>query len=411
MDLNNSPVFRDIPSKLLDTLLEIAHKRDLAPGETLFQEGDDTDHLYILASGRCMTSRAANPLGLSNENEILDAVPTLGGLPHTIRAVAVSTCEFLYWQSKDLLEHPEFSAAARKYLATALNHVTERLDQLESPVNYATGTHLNTGPFVFKNTTLILAFCEANLEGFRSALPEGLTLFRPAWRKHDAVLLALAKFPSVYPEHSPNAHFTYSETTCFVPVRHHGRVGLLPQFIYPSTWEPILLGREIYGFPKQLGVTRFGENEITLTVDGAPNFQLHYSHIETAGEPRLVRAFSDWIGFEGRLTAAAFRAGDMLLDIMRTPLYRRLAVYNHKRIPAADTTVQTPIYAVDQLTQAVFSVAQWHKISKLRDPALVTDSGPIASLDITLREAYFTVVDMRLSTGRIVRDYLKERTE
>jgi acetoacetate decarboxylase len=46
----------------------------------------------------------------------------------------------------------------------------------------------------------------------------------------------------------------------FVPARFGSGIGLYVPFIYPSAWEPILLGREIYGFPKRLGKTALALN-------------------------------------------------------------------------------------------------------------------------------------------------------
>jgi hypothetical protein len=80
-------------------------------------------------------------------------------------------------------------------------------------------------------------------------------------------------------------------------------------------------------------------------------------------------------------------------------------VYNHKQILAVDTEVDTPTYAVDQLTQALFGVLRWYQIARLRAPSLTVPGGPLAGADLRLREAFRTQLDLRLSTGRVVQDY------
>ena len=259
---------------------------------------------------------------------------------------------------------------------------------------------------MFEDVTLIFAFCDADLNHLRATLPDGLTLFRRPGRARDSLLLALATFPTAYPEDDPAARFGYTETTVFVPVRHRHSVGLYVPYIYPSAYEPMLLGREIYGFPKQLGRTALGSHGASLIVDGATHAALEWGAMDGTDETRLVRALFDWLGLEGRSASLAFQAGDVLRRAMQLPPFRRVGVYNHKRILAADATRESPTYAVDQLTHAIFSVLRWYQIAQLREPSLGIASGPLKEMNVTLREAYRTQLDMRLSRGRVIRDYV-----
>lgn len=405
--LQKAPVFHRLSSDDLVTILDIATQKKLPAGETLFIEGEIADKLYVHLSGGCILSQNAVPIAEAKRGQVLDLIPVLGGLPHEIRAITRTECLFLCWNVADLLQLATFTTALRRFLAENLRRTSQRLTELETPINYADlpRAGLSNGPFVFDNTTLVMAFCDADLDFVRPLLPEGVSLFRPVWRKRDGVMLAMAHFRDAHPDHRPGAIFSYTETTCFLPVRVGRKFGLYPQFIYPSTWEPILLGREIYGFPKRLGHTVFDGTTMTLAVDGIDHFSINYGASEATTEPRLIRAMSDWLGIEGRVTEAAFRLGDTLLDVMRTPLYRRISAYNHKQVLSAKSTVSTPHYDIDQLTQAIFSVMKWHRIEKLTEPHLSVSGGPLAQANVTLREAYYTQLDMRLSTGRIVRDY------
>jgi len=119
----------------------------------------------------------------------------------------------------------------------------------------------------------------------------------------------------------------------------------------------------------------------------------------------LLRALSDWVGVPGHVTEAAFRIGDNLLSAMRVPLYRRVSVYNHKHIAAANSTHDEPAYDVNSLTRSIFSVTHWHEIAKISDPQLNVNAGPLKNADVVLREAYYTKLNMRLSTGITLNNY------
>lgn len=399
------PVFMDLSPAEMESFLKLAHLRNLAAGETLFQEGDIPAGLWLLRGGRLMLSRDAQPEGPAQPGTVLDVIVSLGGLPHTRRAIALSDCALLHWPAS-ALDFPPFAAAARRYLSGALLQTGERLAALEAPVHYASdGADLSPGPFVFDDVTLVMAFCDAGRDALDLPLPDGIARFRGPGGGRGGVLLALADFPQAYPDHTPQARFAYTETTCFIPVRRGWRLGLYPAYIYPSTWEPILLGREIYGFPKRLGNTVFSEKSVALSVEGTPYAALTWTSETNASEPRLLRAFSDWLGIEGRITETAFRVGDFLLEAMRSRLYRRISVYNHKRIPGAASALARPVYDVDMLTQAIFSVAHWERITRLQDAALTIPDGPLRHAGLRLREAFYTRLDMRLSTGRVIRDY------
>lgn len=408
MDLHDTPIFCDLSVEDRAALLAQADRRTFAAGDVIWYEGDLAETLDVLAAGRCTLSRNGQPRGDLHPSALLDPAAALGGLPHRVKVTAAEDGARLCWPVAALWDCAPFRETARRWLARELVSAQDRRDTLAAPVHYADGrAQIAPGPFMFEDVTLIFAFCDADLDPVRAILPEGLRLFRRPGRRRDSVLLALADFPTAYPEDDPAARFGYTETTVFVPVRAGRRIGLFVPYIYPSAYEPILLGREIYGFPKRLGLTTLDSRCAALSVDGDSHIALAWAAQESSDEPRLVRALMDWIGLEGWSLSLAFRAGDTLRRVMQLPPFRRVSVYNHKRILAADAARDRPAYAVDQLTHAVFGVLRWYQIARLRDPALDVIAGPLAGTGITLREAYRTQLDMRLSAGRVVRDYVQ----
>lgn len=387
--------------------VSFAQTKHLAAGEVLFYEGDPPHLLYWLKSGRCQMNFGKESRGEILPNSLIDPVATLGGLPHTVKVTATHPCEILCWSLDALCQSAEFNTAARHYLATHLQRTTQRLTQLSAPIHYAPhSAELIPGPFLFDDTQMIFAFCEADPAPLEDCLPQGLRLLQRPAKKRAPLLIALADFPKAYSQHTPSAYFSYAETTYFIPVRHGTSFGFYVPSIYPSTYEPILLGREIYGFPKRLGETVFGENSVALSVDGENYLNLQWDGAESETESRLVRALVEWLGVEGRLAAVAFQAGEVLRKASRLPGYRRVNVFNHKRILAAESTHDSPSYTVNQLTHAAFGVLRWYYINRLTTPELSISGGVFAKADLTLREAYRTKLDMRLSLARVVRDYL-----
>ncbi len=399
------PVFCELSPEEQASLLAAAQTQHLSTGEVLFYEGDTPDRLYVLRTGRCRMSFAGESRGEVGADTLLDPVAVLGGLPHTVKITAVENCELLYWPMKLLWQSANFNAAARRYLARQLQKTSTRLTQLTAPIHYAAySADLIPGPFLFEDATMLFLFCEAAPELIEKILPEGLSLLQRPGKKHAPLLLALADFPKAYPQHTPAARFAYTETTYFIPVRHGTTFGFYVPHIYPSTYEPILLGREIYGFPKRLGETVLGSNEVSLSVDGEQYLHFQWQGAESETEPRLVRALMDWLGLQGRLASVAFQAGELLRKASRLPGYRRVNVFNHRRLLAADSTHDQPTYAVSELTQAAFGVLKWYQINRLNRPELQVTGGTLT--DVTLREAFRTRLDMRLSTARVVRNTL-----
>jgi Acetoacetate decarboxylase (ADC)/Cyclic nucleotide-binding domain len=392
-DLSQLPVLGTLPQ-----LLASAEKLTIPAGQTLFQEGDIPAYCFVCVSGRCVVSQNAQPLGEAQSTEILDLIAVLGGLPHTQRAITITACEFLRWQVDELWGNATFNIIARQYLAQHWQQAQARLDQLQAPVHYQPYTaQVQPGPYVFPNSTIVFAFCTAPKMDF--PLPTGVS------RIGKGLLIGIADFHAAYYQHQPDARFSYRETTFFVPVRVGVKLGLYVPYIYPSSYEPIVIGREIYGFPKQFGETTFSQKQVSLMVSNADYLNLRWDKRELANEPRLVGAFGQLFGVTGRITAAAFAVGDTLLSLINVPFYRRVNVFNHKRIPAIDTTYAKPSYAVDMLTQAIFSVEHWQKIDHLPSAQLQVTGDIFKTWDITLREAFYTQLTMRLSTGRMMRDY------
>lgn len=407
-DISTLPIFCNLSPDEQAALQKQAEMLSYEAGKVLFYEGDTPTHLYILLDGECTQSFGETSYVNAPQNIPLDPVSTLGGLPHAIKITVTQSCQLLCWSLETLWASSEFNRAARHYLATALNTTQSRLNEVAAPIHYhPNSAALMSGPFIFDDTTLILAFCEADQDQVKACLPDGLSLLQRPAKSQAPIMIGMAKFPQAFYEHSPEKTFTYTETTYFIPVRRRIGWGLYIPHIYPSSWEPILLGREIYGLPKRLGNTHFEDNSIALNVDGEDYLTLEWQNRETASESRLVRGLSDWLGITGRVTEAAFQAGEVLRKMTRLPPSRGVNGYAHRQILAVDSDHENPTYTIDELTRFVFGILRWKQVDLLNNPSLLVLDGPFSDANLRLREAYRTRLDMRLSTGKVEIDYLQ----
>ncbi|MCA9913078.1 MAG: acetoacetate decarboxylase family protein [Anaerolineae bacterium] len=384
---------------LLDhpALAAVAERVTIPTQTTLFQEGQQAEYAYTLISGTCLLSQKMIPSGTAKANDLLDELAILGDIPHTQRAITSTECTFLRWRLAELRQQEAFNEAARQILAHRLQQSETRLNELQAPIHHIEpGAQLEPGPFSFPNSTIIFTFCDAKLE---LDLPQGVS------RTGNTMLIAFADFPHSHYANQPDWRFGYRETTFFVPVRVGRILGLYVPYIYSGAYEPILLGREIYGFPKQLGETAITQTSASLMVRHEAYLTLAWEDAQTSSESRIVGAMGRSFGAPGTLTSAAFSVGDVLTQAINLPIYRHINVFNHKRIAGTTTRESQRTYDVEQLTQAVFSIPHWHSIERLQQAALQIQSPSLYGWDLRLRDAYRTRLDVRLSTGRTVRNY------
>jgi len=409
--LSRSSLFAALPADLRALLEASAERARYLSGDALFYQGDPAARLGLLIEGHVGLTAFGRPHGFASPGDILDAAAVFGGLPHTVTAQAQTDCLVWWWPAADFEADPALRAAARAWMGRALQTAETRLAELDAPLHLSSpGAVVTPGPFRFDGATLLLAFCEADPDPLIAALPPDVSLLRLPGSTRAPLLVGLADFPAAYPEADPAARFAYTETAFFIPVRLGATPGVFIPWIYPSAWEPILIGREVYGFPKQPGQTALTMESASLRLDGSESLRLNWESQSPSSEAALVGALMAWLGMERTLSGIAFLAGDALRAAAGLPAHRRVDVFNRKRVPAAGPGVESAGgalgWAVDQLTQAVFGVLRWEQIYRLENARLEIGGEPLAGLNVSLREAYRTRLDMRLSAGKVARDYL-----
>jgi hypothetical protein len=407
------PFFQHWPAEALNRLAGQLQARTLCAGEVLYYQGDPLQALYILEGGRYSVTQDGKTQAYTASADapsILDLAAALGGLVHSHKWQALEECCVWQLPSAALWEWPDAQSLARRYLAEGWSAAQARYAALSAPITYDSGAELPPGPFRFQNVTMIFAFCEGDSQRLKALLPPGLSLLQRPYKSSAPLLIALADFPHAQREDGRGAVFGYTETTFFIPVRQRSALGFYVPMIFPSAYEPILLGRELYGFPKRLGQTEFKPRQVELSIDSQTYLELTWQGGQATSESELVGALGAWLGLEAHLTSAAFQASEVLRKLARLPRHRRVDVYNHKKNPSAESSQAQPRYAVNQLTRATFGVLQWHQVTRLEGLALDWKGQTALTSSIgavTLQRAYRTQLELRLGLGRVVKDYLQ----
>ncbi len=94
------PLLRDVPAFLFELVLEKIRLFSLAPGATLFAEGEPGGTLFFVATGEIDTfargdAGAPVPLERHGTGDVLGVVPFLSGVPHPESAVARTHADLL----------------------------------------------------------------------------------------------------------------------------------------------------------------------------------------------------------------------------------------------------------------------------------------------------------------------------
>lgn len=137
--LSNTPLFSALDAEAAQALRESMTEEELKKGETLFQEGDSGDRLYVLLSGKIKLSHASGD-GRESVFMVLGPGEMFGELslfdpgPRTSTAVAVTESVVLGLSHQQLrpwlTARPEVAHALLQALANRLRRNSETMSDL-----------------------------------------------------------------------------------------------------------------------------------------------------------------------------------------------------------------------------------------------------------------------------------------
>ena len=123
------PVFSSLDEETLRLIARRSSEYVLTGGECLFRQGDASDAVYLLLSGRCRAWRDGRPIGAIHAGEPVGEVGYFSGMPRSASIVAERDCWLLRFGVEDieamLARQPAFAIAIARALALRLGDSTE----------------------------------------------------------------------------------------------------------------------------------------------------------------------------------------------------------------------------------------------------------------------------------------------
>jgi CRP-like cAMP-binding protein len=132
-------LFQALDEASRQTLAARAHRRFHTPGDTIFNFGDPGQSIMAIVAGTVRISRpAANGkeiiLGDIPAGQVLGEIAVLDGRERSATAVAVTRCELIVLDRRDILpflkEHPELCLKLLELLCGKLRHSDERMSDI-----------------------------------------------------------------------------------------------------------------------------------------------------------------------------------------------------------------------------------------------------------------------------------------
>lgn len=369
-------------------LLRHAARIQLAPGE---EASAPPDHLLVLAEGEAARHREGRLVELIDAPAVLGLVEVVTRAPLRDSLEARTACSLLRLPGCALRDAMARSPVLLGRVAERLAHAAlvegqERFQLLlgcDDFFSAAPGALLLPGPYRCGPYRALQFVMEASPGELDALLPEGLARVPGLGGRY---LIVVNDIDACVCEHqaSDRLAYRYQEVVPFIPcVSRAGALGLFTPELYPSAYMPILLGREVYGFPKRLGRIRLGERRVDLIADND------------------VLLCARWT--EER----AASIGDTIVALVRALLSALTSrVFVRKRIRSA-ASLDLDACAIDELVEIPFDVFHLGDPAHL-DGARVETAPSNRVFPGRLVAAFSSSIGFRFGAGRVLRSYLPE---
>ena len=137
--LDGVALFKELPEPGLQMLAERGRPRHFATGEVIMRQGDASDALYVITSGRVRVERdqaAETPLVLAElgAGDVIGEMGLLDGGPRSATVTAIEDTETLEIHATVLavvvMQYPQITTALLRTLSRRLRSADELADQL-----------------------------------------------------------------------------------------------------------------------------------------------------------------------------------------------------------------------------------------------------------------------------------------
>lgn len=382
---------------------------ELAADETLMI---GADQVVVLERGRVELWSDGRLLDLAEPERWFQLARALTGEPTpSVSLRARTSASLSRWLAADLLDTARFDPSMLTKLSVALarecaRHEREadaalrRADDFFGP-----GAELYPPPYGFGPFPGIVLVVEHAPQQLAARLPPGLI---PLPGAQGRCLVMISDITRVRCAHVPGREWAYREVVPFIPVMCPSRMtaGLYTPEVFADATMPILLGREVYGFPKRLGRITIEDHVVRLLADHALALELRWtSKREMTGDRAIQRMAQALVpSAPTRLIGATTRLIDSL-DLTLASLPTR--AFMRKRIHDPRGWAGSA-WAIDELIEVPFTIDALASPMDLIDIELeLGRSWPLGPGKLIA--AVGCEVGFHLTHARRVRDYLRGR--
>jgi CRP/FNR family transcriptional regulator, cyclic AMP receptor protein len=137
--LRSHPLFRDLPSVVIERLGSYMKTRRVARGTTIFAKGDPGTGLMGVLAGSVKVSVASAEgkdivLNVFREGDVFGEIALLDGRPRTADATTMSDCELIVIERRDFVPflsgHPDVMLKFIEILCSRLRHTSEQVQDI-----------------------------------------------------------------------------------------------------------------------------------------------------------------------------------------------------------------------------------------------------------------------------------------
>lgn len=361
------PILRGLPKKDCELLLDHAWYARIAKGERFIVEETAAEAVYFVLKGEVAVESGEHILTLQEAPLTVGLLSVIDGLDRSATVRAFSDIDVVMVPRSAFDDLVAQSPAFVSRLVAQLTSQIREAHRNEASIRKNFDDHFHTpharlvqGPYCMGPFPMYAFVVQSDLSRIRACLPAGLRVIPGLGGRY---LLTFNFFPNVYSKHSSaqGRSFAYNETTAFLPVIGPGaRPAVYAPELYLDSYMPIVLGRELYGFPKRFGSARLGKKHIDLNIGKEMALRLKWQGRRSTDSGELLALLQGWLlGRHNGLPSLTYPILRTLFESINTPVARRLwpamPVYVHNQVPCAFDHAQNDM-RIDELVEIPFNV-------------------------------------------------------
>lgn len=357
------------------TLLhEHARTRKLPRGFVLTREGELGDDVYFLLSGELAVWRAGRLITLLEGPRVVGLTSSLDAQPRTASLEVLRDAELVSVRGEVfrrlVTERNDLSLAVIAALSSDLREAWQQQERDRESLDdffETPSARLVPGPYAADVELRTFVMHDPSARQ-KALLPPGCS---PLPGLEETWLLVLSHFRDVHSTSvGQRRSFSYREVTPFIPcLGPDSQPGLFCPELYPDNYLAILLGRELYGFPKRMGRVHLGPTHVSLAVGHHLVLRAAWS-AERTGDASLVgeHMASLLTPLPALVTKAVGGLFGAFTNPVIKPLWPQVPVLVRKQIPQASSVYDARALHIDELVRVPFLLESVSGFSVLDDP-------------------------------------------